>query len=106
VLPGDREFLARVARLNAALVACALPLANHTLTSDQLRTLGDELHAVGQEFRARSDPTRIYTPVGVVDGVVVTTVENPHRTVAAVNRHGTEPRFVCAQPRWLEGGKE
>lgn len=82
MLRADNELLARVARLNQALVASALPLANHTLTPDQLRALGDELRAIGQEFLDRADPTWIDVPVDVVEDIEVLAIENPHRTVS------------------------
>lgn len=82
MLCADSEFLARVARLNQTLVACALPLANHMLTPDQLRALGDELHAVGQGFLDRVGLTYIDAPITVVEGMDVLAIESPHRTVS------------------------
>jgi hypothetical protein len=112
VLRADSELLARIARLNQALVACALPLANHTLTPKQLRALadeldavGDELHAVSRELRDRVGPTCIDAPIKFTDDVGVLAIENPQRT--AHDRWGQpDPAAAHSEAIPVSGGKE
>ena len=47
----ERIFLARVARLNRALAASALPLVDGVLNAEEITHLGDELIELGEEFR-------------------------------------------------------
>lgn len=112
MLRADRELLARIARLNQALVACALPLANHTLTPRQLRALADELdavcdelHAVGRELRDRVGPTCVDASTEVTDDVGVLGTENPQRT-SHVRWGQPDPAVVHSKSMPMSGGKE
>jgi hypothetical protein len=83
VARGDREFLARVARVNQALAASALPLINNALGATDCHLLGTELIAIGQEFLCRAHPRLgIDSAVEVVDGVAVTIVDGQHRMLS------------------------
>jgi hypothetical protein len=99
VLRADRELLARIARLNQALVACALPLANHTLAPKQLRALADELdtvgvelHAVSKELRDRVGPTCVDAPIDVTEGAGVLAIVEPQRVFRDCGASPIQPR--------------
>ncbi|MBB5157487.1 hypothetical protein BJ970_005021 [Saccharopolyspora phatthalungensis] len=81
----DREFLARVARINQALAACALPLINGTLDATDSHWLGTELIAIGRKFVGRSH-AQLGTDaaVDVVDGETVSSTDSPYRTNVAI----------------------
>jgi len=79
----DREFLARVARVNQALAASALPLINNALGATDSHLLGTELIAIGQEFLRRAHPRRdIDAAVEVIDSGRVTIVDGQHRMLS------------------------
>lgn len=58
----DRELLARIARLNKILAGITFPLCDELLTAHDLRTLAEELAALGEEFHHRA------TLASAVDG--------------------------------------
>jgi hypothetical protein len=77
----DREFLARVARINQALAACALPLINGTLDANDSHWLGTELIEIGRKFVGRSHAQLgADAPVDVIDGETVSSTGSPYRT--------------------------
>ncbi|WP_020663614.1 hypothetical protein [Amycolatopsis benzoatilytica] len=79
----DREFLARVARINQALAASALPLINNTLDDHDLHGLGAELIAIGEEFLQRAHRALdTGQSTDVIDGEIVATTDTPHRTMS------------------------
>ncbi|MDV6014524.1 hypothetical protein F8178_18855 [Haloechinothrix sp. LS1_15] len=75
----DRALLARAGRINRQLGTAVVTLldAQHggELPADELRTLGDLLHHLGQDMRARADELAdrpISTDPAVVDGSALT----------------------------------
>ncbi len=79
----DREFLVRVARMNQALAASALPLINNTLGAAESHLLGVELIAIGQEYLRRGHPLfDIDAGTDVIDVDTVSIVDGQRRLLS------------------------
>jgi hypothetical protein len=79
----DREFLARVAQLNRALAASALPLMNDDLDAAAGHRLGVELLAVGEEYLRRAHAALdLECGPDVIDGHVLYTTDRARNGVA------------------------